>query len=151
MRLSINVFFGLTTTVSASKATGSSMYSMPGLRALLHLGLEDRPRGVRDVGLAAAELLEAAAGAGDADGDLDRVLLGLLELLGHRFGDRKDGAEPSTLTSAPWASADDDYGRRDGASRDLSVGMARMSSFLRFFSWGWQRYSPSCYSHVNAR
>ncbi len=43
-----------------------------GLLAVRHLLLEDRPRGVRDVGFAAAELLEAAAGAGDADRDLDR-------------------------------------------------------------------------------
>jgi hypothetical protein len=40
------VFFGLTTTVSASKATGSSMYSRRSLAVLDLLG-EDRPRGVR--------------------------------------------------------------------------------------------------------
>ena len=37
--LSTKVFFGLTTTVSASKATGSSMYSMPALPAVVHLAL----------------------------------------------------------------------------------------------------------------
>jgi hypothetical protein len=49
------------------------------------------PRRVLDVGLAAAELLEAAAGAADAHGHLDGVLLHLLEVLGHAFGDREDG------------------------------------------------------------
>ena len=50
----------------------------------------DRARGVGDVGLAGAELLEAAAGAGLADRDLDvRVLL--VEELGRRLGERVDG------------------------------------------------------------
>ena len=52
----------------------------------------DRPRGVADVGLAAAELLEAAARAGDADGGRAPCRVGLAELLGDRFRDREDGA-----------------------------------------------------------
>ena len=51
----------------------------------------DRSRGVADVGLAGAELFEAAAGAGGADRDLDARVFGL-ELLGDRFGQRGDGA-----------------------------------------------------------
>jgi 1-acyl-sn-glycerol-3-phosphate acyltransferase len=87
----MKVFFGLTTTVSASKATGSSKYLMPAL-AQASISFFRIGREASDVGLAAAELLEAAARAGDADGDLDGVLLGLLEFLGDRFGDRVDGA-----------------------------------------------------------
>ena len=101
-----NVFFGLTTTVSASKATGSSIVLDAQLRlAVVHFSLQDRARGVGDVGLAAAELLEAAAGAGDADGDLDRVLLGLLEVLGHGLGDREHGGRAVDLDQLPWANA----------------------------------------------
>jgi hypothetical protein len=85
------VFFGLTTTVSASKATGSSMYLMPALAqssiSFFRIGRE----AFGDVGLAAAELLETAAGAGNAHGHLDAVLLHLLELFGHRLGNRIDG------------------------------------------------------------
>ena len=63
--------FLFATTVSASLATCSSVYSMPCLLAdLLLLGL-DRTGGIRDVGPARAEHLEAAAGAGGGDGDLD--------------------------------------------------------------------------------
>ena len=51
----------------------------------------DRARGVGDVGLADAEALEAAAGAGDADGDA-HVGVEDAELGGHRLGDREDGA-----------------------------------------------------------
>jgi hypothetical protein len=40
----------------------------------------------------AAELLEAAAGAGDADRHLDLLLLRLLEVLGDRLGHREDRA-----------------------------------------------------------
>jgi hypothetical protein len=65
----------LITTVSASKATGSSMYLMPALAqssiSLARIGRE----AFGDVGLAAAELLEAAAGAGNAHGDLDAFFL----------------------------------------------------------------------------
>jgi hypothetical protein len=46
---------------------------------------------IGDVGFGAAELLEAAAGAGNADRHLDGALLRLLELLGDGFGDRVDG------------------------------------------------------------
>ena len=67
-----------------------------GLLAGLDLGGADRPRGVADVGLAAAELLEAAAGAGDADRDAD-ALVRLLELLGHGFADREDRARAVDL------------------------------------------------------
>ena len=59
--------------------------------AVFHFRLGDRARGVGDVGLVAAELLEAAARAGDADGDF-QALVGLLEFFGDRFGDRVDGA-----------------------------------------------------------
>ena len=68
-----------------------------GRLALVHFLLQDRPRSVGDVGLAAAELLEAAARAGNADRDLDRVLLRLLEFLGDRLGDRVDGARAIDL------------------------------------------------------
>ena len=51
----------------------------------------DRAGGVGDVGLAVAELLEAAAGAGLTDGDLHVGLL-LLEQLGGGLGQGKDGA-----------------------------------------------------------
>ena len=47
----------------------------------------DRTRGVGDVGLAGAELLEAAAGAGGADRDLDVGVLAL-ERLGRGLGER---------------------------------------------------------------
>jgi hypothetical protein len=50
----------------------------------------DGAGGVLDVGLAGAELGEAAAGAGGADGDLDARLL-LAELLGDGLGDRGHG------------------------------------------------------------
>jgi hypothetical protein len=85
------VFSLLTTTVRASTATVSDAVSMPAVGAGRELGVLDRAGGVVDVGLAAAELLEAAAGAGDADGHADAGLDGA-ELFGHRFGDRKDGA-----------------------------------------------------------
>src|SRR5215210_6993632 len=48
----------------------------------------DRPRGVGDVGLAGAELLEAAAGPGGADGDLHVGVL-LVEQLGGGLGERR--------------------------------------------------------------
>ncbi len=67
------------------------------LGAVGHLGLQDRARGVRDVGLAAAELLEAAAGARDADRHLDLLLLRLLEVLGDRLGHREHGARAVDL------------------------------------------------------
>ena len=74
------------------------MYSMPAfLQASISAGVMGREallmwlRG-RIVGLAAAELLEAAAGAGDADGGRAHVRVGLAELLGHRFRDREDRA-----------------------------------------------------------
>ena len=53
----------LTTTVSASFATWNSTYSTPFVLADRRLLVLDRARGVREVGLAAAEALEAAAGA----------------------------------------------------------------------------------------
>ena len=64
---------------------------MPGLlagRGLLRL---DRPRGVGDVGLAGAEALEAAAGAGHADRDVD-ARVGRAEALGRELHERPDGA-----------------------------------------------------------
>ena len=67
-----------------------------GLLAGLDFGGADRTRGVADVGLAAAELLEPAAGAGDADGDPD-AFVGLLELLGDGLADREDRARPVDL------------------------------------------------------
>ena len=67
-----------------------------GLRAGLALGRADRPRRVGDVDLVAAELLEAAAGAGDADGDA-RFPVALLKLFGDRFGDWIDRARPVDL------------------------------------------------------
>ena len=55
---------GLVTTAMPSFATWISVYLIPSfLQACDLLGL-DRPRGVGDVGLAGAELLEAAAGTG---------------------------------------------------------------------------------------
>src|SRR5215217_3002657 len=59
-------------------------------RTGLLLVVVDGPRGVGDVGLAVAELGEAAAGAGSADGDLDPRLL-LVELLGDGLADRGHG------------------------------------------------------------
>jgi hypothetical protein len=58
------------------------------LSAQLHLAGFDRSRGVRDVGLAQAEFLEAAPGARDADRHAP-LGMGLLELLGHGLGDRE--------------------------------------------------------------
>jgi len=63
-----------------------------GLGALVDLATGDRARGILHIGLAAAELAKAAARARDANRHLDRVALGLLELLGHRLGDRKHRA-----------------------------------------------------------
>jgi len=60
------------------------------LFAVIALLDRNRARGVGNVGFAAAELLEAAAGAADADGYLD-ALVGLLKFLGHGFGDREYG------------------------------------------------------------
>src|SRR5439155_21396760 len=57
------------------------------LLAVLGLGGLDRPRGVGEVGLAVGELLEAAAGAGDADGDVDGGVF-FLELRGDGLGDQ---------------------------------------------------------------
>jgi hypothetical protein len=64
----------------------------PGLAAGVHLLLYDRSGGIGDVDLVAAEFLEAAAGAGDADGDVDLSFVGNLKLFGDRFGHRIDGA-----------------------------------------------------------
>ena len=72
-------FSVLTTTAIPSLATWISVYSMPFFCADRRLFvLLDRARGVGDVGLAGAEALEAAAGAGDADRHLDAGVL-LLE------------------------------------------------------------------------
>src|SRR6185436_1420212 len=57
--------------------------------ARLLLLLLDWARGVGDVGLAGAEALEAAAGAGDPDRHLDAAVL-LLELLGGTGDERAD-------------------------------------------------------------
>src|SRR5215211_7380969 len=56
----------------------------------------DRARGVRDVGLSGAELLETAAGAGGADRDLHAGVLAL-ELFLSGLGERGDGARPVDL------------------------------------------------------
>jgi len=57
------LFFGLTTTVSASKATGSSMYLMPFLRQSSISSARMGREAFDHVDLAAAELLEATARA----------------------------------------------------------------------------------------
>ena len=63
----------------------------PGGLAVFHFLLGDRARGVGNIRFATAELLEAAAGTGNADRHADRILLRLLEIFGHRFGDRING------------------------------------------------------------
>src|SRR5690606_13549746 len=68
-----------------------------GLAARLHLPGEDRARSVGNVGLAAAELLEAAARAGDPDRHADLPALFLLEVLGDRFAHRVDRARAVEL------------------------------------------------------
>ena len=84
VRQSAQSFSGFTTTARPSLATWASPY----VDALLLAGRDflglDRPRGVGDVGLAGAELLEAAAGAGDPDRDLHVGVL-LPEQLGRRL------------------------------------------------------------------
>src|SRR5262249_2657796 len=61
-------------------------------RAAVDLTLMNRTRRVREVGLAAAEFLEPAAGAGDAHRHRDRAFGLAPELFGDRFGDRIDRA-----------------------------------------------------------
>jgi hypothetical protein len=63
------VFLGLITTVKASKATGKLDVLNPGFQARVHFFAQDGARRVGDVGFPAAELLEPAAGAGNAHGD----------------------------------------------------------------------------------
>src|SRR5688572_2799202 len=63
-----------------------------GFLAGFDLGGTNRTRGIADVGLAAAELLKAAARAGDAHGGSARVRVFLAELFGDRFRDREDRA-----------------------------------------------------------
>ena len=86
-----HVFFGCTTMARPSYATGSSMNCDARLRARLGFDRPDRARRVGDVDLVAAELLEAAARARDADRDAGAGVR-LLEFFGHRFRDRIDGA-----------------------------------------------------------
>jgi hypothetical protein len=62
------------------------------LLAGLNLFFEDRARAIREVGLAPAELLKAAAGPGDADRHADLTFIGFLKLLGDGLHDRKHGA-----------------------------------------------------------
>jgi hypothetical protein len=54
----------------------------------------DWPRGIADVGLAAAEFLEAATGAGDANRRRPSIRMGDSKIFSDRFGDRKHGARP---------------------------------------------------------
>ena len=63
-----------------------------GFETSIDLFLLDGAGGVGDVGLAVAELLEAAAAAGEADGDLDVAFGEDAELLGDGFADREHGA-----------------------------------------------------------
>ncbi len=63
-----------------------------GLAAHLHFLCEDGPRGIGNIDVAAAQLLEAAASAGQPDGHANRAALLGLKFLSDRFGDRKDGA-----------------------------------------------------------
>ena len=63
---------------------------MPASAQLIFFGLVDGPRGIGDFDLAAAELLEAAAGAGEGDVGLNAIG-DLRELLGDRLGDREHG------------------------------------------------------------
>src|SRR5262249_45674059 len=58
--------------------------------------LGEGPRGVGDVELAVVELLGAAAGAGDADGDAHARMI-LTEIGRRRFGDQVDGARSVDL------------------------------------------------------
>ena len=62
-----------------------------GLAARFDFGGLDRPGGIADVCFGAAELLEPATRARNADGDLD-ACFGLLEFLGDGFTDREDRA-----------------------------------------------------------
>jgi F0F1-type ATP synthase membrane subunit c/vacuolar-type H+-ATPase subunit K len=78
------------------------MYSIPAfLQASISVALIGRDASLMS-GLAAAKLLESAARAGDADGDL-HTRVGLLEVLGHGLGDRKHGARPINLDDG-WSS-----------------------------------------------
>ena len=80
---------GLVSTEMPSKATLSSMNSMPASSHSGHLFLVDRAGGVGDVGLAGAERLEAVTGAGTVDGGGDA---GAVEqLLADGGGDGLDG------------------------------------------------------------
>ena len=58
--------------------------------AVFHFLGRDRARGISNIDLVATELLEAATSAGDADGNLDDVFLGFLEIFGNRLGNRID-------------------------------------------------------------
>ena len=86
-------------TDSPSKAIWNSTYSMPLAGAGRLLLILDRAGGVAEVSLAVAELLEAAARAGDAHRHVD-VGLNLPELLGHRFRDGEDRAGAVALDVA---------------------------------------------------
>ncbi len=83
----------------------------PGALTDRRLVLLDLPRGVRQVRLAAAEALEAAAGAGDANRHLD-VGVVLLESLRRRGGERPDGAGSVSLDAAGQVAAGRGLGRR---------------------------------------
>jgi hypothetical protein len=69
------------------------------LPAELLLLVLDRPRGGREVGLAPAEAIEAAAGAGDADGDPNAGIRPA-EVLGSRGCEGADGARAVDLDGA---------------------------------------------------
>ena len=81
----------LVTTVMPSFATWTSVYAMPPFSQAAFSSSSIGARGGRDVGLAAAELLEAVAGARAADRDVDLVAL-LVEELGGGLGERLDRA-----------------------------------------------------------
>src|SRR4030095_10204528 len=68
--------------------------------ARLHLFLQDRARGIGNVGLAAAEALDAAARAGNADGHAHLAALADLELFRNRLGDREYRAGAVDLDDA---------------------------------------------------
>ena len=112
VRQSHQSFSGFTTTDKPSNAI-SKLDVLDAVRfARLPLFVLDRPRGVADVDLAGGELLEAAAGAREAD-HRPHIRMLVAKLLRHRFGDRIDGARTVDANRAGRRGA----GCRDGVDR----------------------------------
>ena len=104
----------------------------------------DRPRGVADVGLAAAELLEAAAGARDADGDARRRGCAFWNSSATASLIGKTVLEPSRVTSGRAAAA-----RQDASRSSEPRSRRRRRSSARRPRWPSPTRSPVRVQHAS--